>query len=199
MKDEIRKIEQEIYALKQKLVHLHAENKGSAVKDYEFTTLSGLTSLSDLFQDKQHLLLIHNMGQACRYCTLWADGFNGFLPHLETTLSVVLVSKDSPDKQRQFANSRGWRFRMASHGGGDYIKEQSVQSESENYPGVILYEKCDNTIYRKNSAIFGPGDNFCSAWDLLSLAGLDASNWTPQYHYWKRPESMDDGGKNIID
>ena len=61
------------------------------------------------------------MGQACRYCTLWADGFNGFVPHLESTMAVALVSKDSPQRQREFANSRGWRFRLASHGGGDYI------------------------------------------------------------------------------
>ena len=85
-----------------------------------FDTLDGRTSMRALFGDKDRLLLIHNMGQGCRYCTLWADGFNGFLPHLESVMSVVLVSKDPPDVQRAFANSRGWRFRLASHGGGDY-------------------------------------------------------------------------------
>ncbi len=45
----------------------------------------------EMFGDKKQLLLIHNMGQGCRYCTLWADGFNGFLKHLESVMSVVLV------------------------------------------------------------------------------------------------------------
>ena len=40
------------------------------------------------------LLMIHNMGEACRYCTLWADGFNGFLPHLEDALSAAFPRED---------------------------------------------------------------------------------------------------------
>jgi len=90
------------------------------VRNYTLTTIEGEVSLLDMFGVRDKLLLIHNMGQGCRYCTLWADGFNGFLPHLESIMSVVLVSKDPPEVQRNFANSRGWRFRLASHGGGEY-------------------------------------------------------------------------------
>jgi predicted dithiol-disulfide oxidoreductase (DUF899 family) len=63
------------------------------------------------------------MGQACRYCTLWADGLNGFVPHIES----------------KFANSLNWRFTMVSHGGGEYIKEQTVIPSEENMPGM----RCD--------------------------------------------------------
>ena len=78
-----------------------------------FETLDGERSLLDLFAGRDKLLAIHNMGQGCRYCTLWADGINPFLPHLEAAMSVVLLSKDPPETQRRFANSRGWRFRTA--------------------------------------------------------------------------------------
>jgi predicted dithiol-disulfide oxidoreductase (DUF899 family) len=74
------------------------------------------------------------MGQGCRYCTLWADGFNGFVQHIESTISMVLVSKDPPILQRKFANSRGWKFRLASHGGDEYIQEQSVMKNSKICP-----------------------------------------------------------------
>lgn len=195
--EEITQIEKQIFELKQQLANLHKENAGTEVSNYDFKVQGGTTSLYDLFEEKDKLMLIHNMGQGCRYCTLWADGFNGQLPHLENAMSVVLVSKDAPELQRQFANSRGWRFRLASHGGGDYIKEQTAMHGTDNYPGVVLYEKRDGKVYRKNSAVFGPGDNFCAAWDLLSMAGLDASTWTPQYHYWTRPQIMDDGGENL--
>jgi len=47
------------------------------IRNYQFETLNGKTDLSSLLADKKLLLVIHNMGQACRYCTLWADGFNG--------------------------------------------------------------------------------------------------------------------------
>ena len=152
-----------------------------------------------MFGDKATLLLIHNMGQGCRYCTLWADGFNGFLKHLESVMSVVLVSKDPPELQRQFANSRDWRFRLASHGGGEYIREQTLMEGTENMPGAVVYERDGDKITRKNTCVFGPGDIYCSMWSLLGLAGLSEEDWTPQYAYWKRPEKMDDGGENLPD
>ena len=46
------------------------------VPDYRFATLDGEATLSDLFAGRRRLLAIHNMGQGCRFCTLWADGFN---------------------------------------------------------------------------------------------------------------------------
>ena len=101
-----------------------------------------------------------------------ADGFNGLLPHLESALAVVLVSKDPPDVQRKFANSRGWRFRLASHGGGEYIREQGVLEGSDNFPGAVLYQRNGDAILRRNACLFGPGDLYCAMWGLLGLAGL---------------------------
>ncbi len=196
---EIPELEKQIFELTAKLHELRKTNAGDEVRDYDFSTIDGATSLLSMFGDKKQLLLIHNMGQGCRYCTLWADGFNGFLPHLESVMSVVLVSKDAPELQRQFANSRDWRFRLASHGGGEYISEQTVMDGAENMPGAVVYERDGDTITRKNSCIFGPGDIYCSMWGLLGLAGLGEQDWTPQYAYWKRPEKMDDGGENLAD
>ena len=53
-----------------------------AVPDYTFDTDHGTTTLTDLFGGRDTLLVIHNMGQGCRYCTLWGDGISPFLPHL---------------------------------------------------------------------------------------------------------------------
>lgn len=196
---EIIELEHKIFELTAKLNELRKSNAGDEVRNYAFATIDGETSLLSMFGDKKQLLLIHNMGQGCRYCTLWADGFNGFLKHLESIMSVVLVSKDSPELQRQFANSRDWRFRLASHGGGDYISEQTVMDGTVNMPGAVVYEREGNKITRKNSCVFGPGDIYCSMWSLLGLAGLGEKDWTPQYAYWKRPEKMDDGGANLAD
>ena len=197
--DEIAALEGEIFELTMKLHALRKANGATEVPNYSFETQNGQTTLLDLFGDRDTLMLIHNMGQGCRWCTVWADGFNGFLPHLESALSVVLVSKDAPDVQRRFANSRGWRFRLASHGGGSYIQEQSAQAGVNNMPGVVVYERAGETIRRKNSAVFGPGDLYCSLWHLLALAGLGEPEFTPQFNYWRRPEKLDDGGENVLD
>ncbi len=199
MSDEISAIEKQLFELTTKLNELRKSNSGNEVKNYTFSTLDGEVSLLDMFGENDRLLVIHNMGQGCRYCTLWADGFNGFLPHLESAMSVVLVSKDSPQVQRTFANSRNWRFRLASHGGGDYIQDQTVMDGENNVPGAVVYVRDGKRITRKNVAIFGPGDLYCSFWNLLGMAGLNESEWTPQYKYWTRPQKMDDGGANLID
>ncbi len=195
---EIDALSARIYELTTRLHELQKEHSGGTVPNYRFETQNGQTTLLELFGDQDTLMLIHNMGQGCRYCTLWADGFNGFLPHLESALSVVLVSKDPPALQRQFANSRGWRFRLASHGGGDYIQAQSAQPGANNMPGVVVYERNGDTITRKNSAVFGPGDLYCSLWNLLALAGTGEETFTPQFTYWLRPEKLDDGGDNVL-
>ena len=197
MTEEIQKLEQELYQLTGKLNQLKQKAPAVEVQNYQFQTQSGETCLLDLFGDRDKLLVIHNMGQGCRYCTLWADGINGFLPHLESAMSVVLVSKDGPEEQRRFANERGWRFRLASHGGGSYMQEQSVMASEANAPGAAFYERDGKKIMKRNTAVFGPGDLYCSFWNLLGLAGLTEKEWTPQYQYWKRPQSLDDGGQNI--
>lgn len=195
MDKEIAKLEQDLMVLQEKLLKLRQKNKGTPVKNYKFKTQNGEVSLLDLFGEKDKLIVIHNMGQGCRYCTLWADGMNGFVPHLENALSLVLVSKDEPDLQRQFANSRGWRYRMASHAGTTYLKEQG----GGNMPGAVCYERRGGKIYRKNSTVFGPNDAFCAQWPLLSLAGMSEADWVPQFNYWLRPKKLLDGGKSILE
>ena len=199
--EKITELEQEIFKLTAKLNELRKEAapEPQPVPDYRFETLSGEASLLDLFAGKERLLAIHNMGHGCRYCTLWADGFNGLLAHLETAMSVVLLSRDPPQLQRDFASSRNWRFRLASHGGGPYISEQTVMDGMDNMPGAVVYERSGDQVFRKNSAIFGPGDLYCTLWPLFGLAGIDTGEWTPQYRYWTPPATMDDGGENLLE
>lgn len=198
MNEEIAALEQQQMELAQKLAKLRQQAVPVEVTDHMLQTLTGPVKLSTLFAGKDILFAIHNMGQACRYCTLWADGLNGFLPHLEDKFSVVLLSKDTPEVQQRFANSRGWRFRMASHGDGPYLQELGEQG----HPGIACYQLVDGKILRKNVANFGPGDQYCAIWPILSLAGLGGlcdDDWTPQYTYWKKPEKkdMEDGGQDL--
>ncbi|MDA8792841.1 DUF899 domain-containing protein [Bacteriovoracaceae bacterium] len=201
---EIAKIEQQIMELSFKLNELRKNNEEMEVPNYNFETSYGNVSLKQLFGKKDKLLLIHNMGQGCRYCTLWADGINAFLPHLESKISVTLASKDDPEVQNKIAHDRGWRFRMVSHQNNDYLKEQRVyksDGDGVNHPGISCFTLKDEKIYRKNYSSFGPGDSFCSFWHLISLAGEDANSFTPQFSYWEKPKKchMEDGGSGYAD
>jgi predicted dithiol-disulfide oxidoreductase (DUF899 family) len=201
MTPEIQQLEEKIASLSAELAKLRRQTVEAAdVPNYTFQTLYGPTDLRSLFAGKRTLFAIHNMGQGCRYCTLWADGLNAFLPHLEDQFAVVLLSKNTPEEQQRFAHARQWRFRMASHGGGAYSEEQTVLPGTPDMPGMVCYQlDAEDRIIRKNSAIFGPGDLYCSLWHVLGLAGFGEDNWTPQYAYWKRPSAaqMDDGAENL--
>ena len=126
--EQIQQIEQQIGELTAQLYALRKDSPAIAVPNYTFETNAGETTLLDLFGPHDKLFAIHNMGQGCRYCTLWADGFNGLLSHLESVMAVVLLSKDPPELQRRFANSRGWRLGLASHANSNYLSEQTVSA-----------------------------------------------------------------------
>ena len=196
---EAEKLELEIMEKAQKLATLRREEGGAEVEDYVFRTVDGETSLSALFAGRERLLVIHNMGQGCRYCTLWADGINGILGHLENAMAVAFVSKDPSELQRRMALDRGWKFRMASHGGGRYMIEQCAMGDYANYPGAAVYEQKGKKIVKRGRTSFGPGDLYSPVWHFLALAGMDHADWTPQFHYWRRPENLDDGGENVRD
>ena len=199
MTQSILELEMKIMEMTVELRQLQRELSGQVVSNYEFDTVDGKRMLSDLFAGQKKLLVIHNMGQACRYCTLWGDGINAYVSHLETAMSVVMLSKDAPGVQRKFANSRQWRIRMASHGGGAYMQEQVAAQGMGNMPGAVVYELVEGEIRRKASTFFGPSDLYCPQWHFLGLAGIDIGDWTPQFSYWLRPEVMEDGGENLPD
>jgi predicted dithiol-disulfide oxidoreductase (DUF899 family) len=196
---EAQKLELEMMEKAQRLAELRRDEAEEEVEDYVFQTLDGEVSLSGLFGGRDRLLVIHNMGQGCRYCTLWADGINGILDHLEDAMAVTLVSKDAPDVQRRMALDRGWKFRLASHGGGRYMAEQCAMGDHANFPGAAVYQKRDGKILRGGRTAFGPGDLYSPLWHFLGLAGIGLTDWTPQYHYWRRPETLDDGGEGLRD
>ena len=84
------------------------------VGGYTFSSTGGDVSLLDLFGEKDDLIVIHNMGKRCVYCTTYADGINGVLHHLENRCAVALLSPDPVSEQKDFAFSRAWKFRMIS-------------------------------------------------------------------------------------
>lgn len=93
---EVSKLEDQIAQLKTELAAARAALPPEPVEEYTLETLAGSTTLADLFGDNDKLLVVHNMGRTCPYCTLWADGFIGLLPHIETRSGFVIVSPDDP-------------------------------------------------------------------------------------------------------
>ena len=170
---EIFSLEQEIIELQSKLDQLRQRTvRGQPVTDYELTAWDGSpTRLSTLFGDKDQLILIHNMGMGCSYCTMWADGFTGLLPYLERVAAFVVVSPDDVETQKANAARRGWPFRMLSAKGTSLFRDMGFELEDESpWPGMsTLYKDEGGQVRRHSLASFGPGDKFCPAFSFADL------------------------------
>lgn len=187
VRDEIRALEEKIVKEKERLAELRRSLPPRTIADYELLGQGGRSvRLSDLFGDKSDLILIHNMGTGCTYCTLWADGLNGVLDHLQDRAAVALISPDAPNVQANFAASRGWQFPLVSASGSSINRDLGmVGSDGESaYPGVSTFRRDpDGSLHLIAQATFGPGDDFCSVWPLLDLLADGANGWEPKYRY----------------
>lgn len=174
---------------KQRFVALRRRLPAEPVADYELQGSEGSVKLSAMFGDQPDLIVIHNMGSGCPYCTMWADGFNGVLQHLVSRAAFVVVSPDAPEVQQSLVVKRGWRFRMYSAEGTTFIEDMGFGSEEENYdshamPGVsALHKYTDGSIVRVSSDFFGPGDLYCGVWHLFDLLRDGPGDWEPRFAY----------------
>jgi predicted dithiol-disulfide oxidoreductase (DUF899 family) len=181
---EIKALEQELLEKSQRLAELKRAMPRERVEDYVLAGWDGPVKLSSLFDGKKDLIVIHNMGKGCRYCTLWADGLNGVWRHLANRAGFVVCSPDTTDTQRAFAESRQWGFRMVSGQGSTFIQDMGFRGEKSWMPGVSTFHlAADGSVERVARAKFGPYDPYCAVWHLIALLADGESGWEPKYAY----------------
>ncbi|MCW5938767.1 MAG: DUF899 family protein [Fimbriimonadaceae bacterium] len=168
-----------IYELKQQLSEALASAEPEPFEDFSFDSEHGPVRLSELFGDHEEMLLIHNMGESCSYCTLWADGLSGFVPHLRDRAAFVLVSPDDLETQKRIKNERGWKHRMVRDASREFSRRAGTYTDEHGWwPGVSGFRKTPEGIVRTGRADFGPGDDFCGVWPMLDLIG-GPKGWEP--------------------
>jgi len=185
IREKIESLEKEMMETKKELATMRAQQHHALMQDYTFLNQSNETvSLSKLFGEKDELIMPFNMGKKCSYCTLWADGYNGLINHLEDRAAFVVVSPDSPEIQQEFASSRNWAFTLVSSQNMDFYKEMDMLGKDGTLPGVVTFIKNENgDIFRYAKSFFGPGDNFCTMWDFNDLLPIQEETWAPKYTY----------------
>lgn len=154
------------------------------VEDYALSSSEGPVHLSKLFGSKRDLIVVHNMGTGCAYCTLWADGYNGVYPHLADRAAFVVSSPDSPSRQAAFAKARGWRFPMVSHAGTSFAADMGfTDKQGHCLPGISAFRLEKGVIRRVAASPSGPHDDFCAVWHLFDLLADGAAGWAPKFRY----------------
>jgi predicted dithiol-disulfide oxidoreductase (DUF899 family) len=182
----IRRLEEEIAHLTATLAQMRRSAPRQRVADCTFTRPDhSPVTLAQLFGQSRDLLVIHNMGRRCPYCTLWADGFAGLMPHVLSRSAFVLVSPDDPDTLARFAGARQWQFPVVSSLGTTFTRDLGFEPEpGKCWPGASgLHIDAQGGITRVASTTFGPGDDFCSAWHLFDLLAEGTNGWQPKHSY----------------
>ncbi|HLP51426.1 MAG TPA: DUF899 family protein [Chitinophagales bacterium] len=183
--EQIAAVQKEIEAKRIEIVELRSKLAPEEVKDYTLKDWNGNdVLLSSLFDERDELMVIHNMGKRCVYCTLWADGLNGFVLPLNDRMPFVVTSPDAPDVQKEFAESRDWKFKMLSTLGSTFTADLGFEPKPGVYhPGVSALIRKDGKIYRTSYDHFGPGDAYCAPWHLYDLFPKRDNEWQPKYKY----------------
>jgi predicted dithiol-disulfide oxidoreductase (DUF899 family) len=173
-----------IAALRDEMRRIQDGIEPQAVEDYRFSTSDGEVRLSDLFSGKPDLIVIHNMGASCPYCTMWADGFNGVYDHLANRAAFVVSSPDSPAAQKRFAQTRGWRFPMVSHQNTSFAQDMGYRGQEGGWmPGISVFRREAGRVMRVSDTGMEPGDAFCGVWHFFDLLPGGSAGWQPKFKY----------------
>jgi len=186
---EIDSLQNEVELAKQRLAEARKRRPKELIEDYLFKGVDdNEVRLSELFADKDDLILVHNMGTGCSYCTMWADGFTGLVPHLQDRAAFVVCSPDKPEVQKKFATKRNWNFKMVSAHDTSFLRDMGFWEESGPnpgpWPGVSTFHRDrDGKIHRVAKTHFSPSDDFCPVWPFLDMLEAGSNGWEPKYSY----------------
>jgi predicted dithiol-disulfide oxidoreductase (DUF899 family) len=131
-------------------------------KEYIFHTVNGDKTLTELFEDKSQLFLVHFMlapgREACQCCSFWADQYGGMLYHLPARdVSLKVVSRAPLDEIQKYRERMGWEFDWASSYNSDfnYDFNCSVRDPPAGYSGedtgYSIFYRDGNDVYHTYS------------------------------------------------
>jgi predicted dithiol-disulfide oxidoreductase (DUF899 family) len=148
-------------------------------KDYRFETDEGSASLADLFRGRSQLLVYHFMfgpeyTAGCPACSAIADGFNGFVVHLENhDVAMTAVSRAPIADLQAYKGRMGWSFPWASSHGSDFNFDFDVSvTEEQQRGGVVEYNYQERDVRPVLEADEGP------VAEVAAMAGTDVAAFT---------------------
>jgi predicted dithiol-disulfide oxidoreductase (DUF899 family) len=148
--------------------------------EYRFETDEGSATLQDLFRGRSQLLVYHFMfgpdyTAGCAACSAIADGFNGFVVHLENhDVAFTAVSRAPLEKLQAYKRRMGWSFPWASSFGSDFNYDFNTSvTEEQQRAGIVEYNfRTDDVRPSLDAGKEGPLAEFAAG------AGTDWATFT---------------------
>ena len=171
--------------------------------DLSDTATARKTRLSELFEPGKDTLAIYSfmygpkMKAACPSCTSILDSLDGAAPHATQRINLAVVARNSLEKIRAHARTRGWRnLRLLSSATNTYNRDYHGETaEGDQMPGLNVFARRDGKIHHFYYTELRflppePGQNerhVDQLWPLWNLFDLTpegrGTNWHPKLTY----------------
>ena len=155
--------------------------------------------LTELFDDPEKPLVLMQFmfgeaqTNACPMCTMWADGYDGTVPHLSEHVNFGVIVAGDLETFAEHARGRGWRnLRIVSSAGTSFKTDLGMQNaEGGQSPGVSVFTlAADGTPrhFYTGGAIITEGqfrgmDLLSPVWNFLDLTPDGRGDWFPKLSY----------------
>ncbi len=124
---------------------------GEIAQDYQFDGPDGPVKLSDLFGDKDTLLVYSMMygpqrKNGCPMCSAMLDSWDGEARHIEKRVALAVVARSPIERIKAYADERGWtHLNFYSDSSGDYTQDY-VGDRDADAPAYTVFHRKDGVI-----------------------------------------------------
>jgi predicted dithiol-disulfide oxidoreductase (DUF899 family) len=172
---------------------------GEIPEDYTFEGHGGTVSLSQLFGDKNTLVLYSMMfgpqrERACPMCTAMLTSWEGTARNLRERVALAVTARSPIERLLDFKKERGWRnLQIYSDTKGDYTRAY-ISADDGDVPGLTVFTRIDGKIRHfwsgeMSGEMADPGQDPRGApdvdplWTILDLTPAGRGAWYPKLEY----------------
>lgn len=173
---------------------------GAIPEDYALEGHDGMVRISQLFGDKETLVLYSMMlgpqrERACPMCTAMLTSWEGTARNLRERVAFAVTARSPIERLLDFKRERGWKnLQIYSDTKGDYTRAY-VSADDSDVPGLSVFTRGNGTIRHfwsteMNHEMADPGQDprgapdFDPLWTILDLTPAGrGSTWYPKLEY----------------
>lgn len=126
---------------------------GLVPQDYVFEGEAGPVKLSELFGDRNVLLLYGfmlgpEMAQACPFCTSIIDALDGEMKHIRQQAAIAIVARSPLPRLAAHARERGWRdTQLLSSAGNSFHRDYHAEDgQGRQRPTMNVFRRAGGEI-----------------------------------------------------
>jgi len=173
---------------------------GAIPEDYTLQSEKGIFNFSDLFGDKQTLIIYSWMfgpqrKRPCPMCTSFLSAWDGAARNLRQRVALAVFARSPIERLLDFKKERGWQnMPLYSDNSGNYTRTY-VSAEDADVPGLNVFTRRDGKIRHfwageMSAEMADPGQDPRGApevdplWTFLDLIPEGrAPDWYPKLEY----------------